>query len=192
MEEAAGQNPFSWLRLLLYVVVGSLIFFVPATFLEPDTGLLVSLVAVPIISLIWAAFLVKNAIASRTRRYILILSMLFGGWTISAALALNLGGIRNTARWVVLSRYYKARVLAEPAPPEGQLRHTEWDGWGWAGQDTAVYLVFDPRDSLSIAAEKGQSGRLNGIPCEVYLVRRLEKHWYAAQLYTNELWSRCN
>jgi hypothetical protein len=191
-EKAEGQDRFSWPRLLLYVVAGNLILFAPAAFLEPDVWLVVYLVAVLIISLVWIAFLVKDAIARRSRHYVPILSMLLLGWTISAVLATNLSGIRNAVRWVVFSKYYKAKVLAEAVPPGGELKHAEWDGWGWAGQDTAVYLVFDPRDSLSAAAEKGQSGTFSGIPCEVYVVRRLESHWYAVQLYTNELWSRCN
>jgi hypothetical protein len=38
----------------------------------------------------------------------------------------------------------KRKVLAQPASANGEFRHVEWDGWGWAGQDTTVYLVFDP------------------------------------------------
>ncbi|HYB90730.1 MAG TPA: hypothetical protein VEC38_06780 [Candidatus Binataceae bacterium] len=191
MEEAAGQKRFRWRRLLLYVVAGNLILFAPAAFLEPDLWLLAYLAAVLIISLIWIGLLVKNAIARRTRRWVPTLSMLLLGWTISAVLVTNQSGIRNVVRWVVFSKYYKARVLAEAVPTEGELKHTEWDGWGWAGQDTTVYVVFDPSDSLSAAADKGQSGRFSGIPCEVSVVRRLERHWYAVELYTDELWSRC-
>jgi hypothetical protein len=58
------------------------------------------------------------------------------------------------------------------------LKHTEWDGWGWGGQDFSVFLVFDPTDSLSGPAENHQSGKLNGIPFEVSDVRRLDSHWY--------------
>ena len=191
METTAGNDRFSWRRLLLYVVVGNVILLAPAVFLEPDMWLLTYLLAVLLISVIWIASLVKNAIQRRTRRYAPLLSMLLLGWIISAVLATNLSGIRNAVRWVVFSRYYRARVLAEPVPPQGELKHTEWDAWGWVGQDTTVYLVFDPRDSLSAAAANSRSGRFSGIPCEVSAVRRLERHWYAVQLYTNESWSRC-
>jgi len=62
-------------------------------------------------------------------------------------------------------------------------------GWlGWAGQDTVVYVVFDPRDSLSQAAISHQPGKYDGIPCEVFLVRRLESHWYTVRFYTNSDW----
>jgi len=72
------------------------------------------------------------------------------------------------------------------------LKHIEWDGWGWGGQDTTVYLVFDPTNSLSAAAKVGQPGKFSGIPCEVFLVHRLESQWYTVQFYTNEFWGRRN
>jgi hypothetical protein len=72
------------------------------------------------------------------------------------------------------------------------LRHIEWDGWGWAGMDTTVFLVFDPADSLSTAAKSHQPGKYNGLPCEVSRVRRLRSHWYNVQFYTDEYWDRRN
>ena len=69
-------------------------------------------------------------------------------------------------------------VLAQPASVNGSLKHIEWDGWGWGGQDFSVFLVFDPADSLSGPARSRQSGKLNGIPCEVSDVRRMDAHWY--------------
>ena len=90
------------------------------------------------------------------------------------------------------SRQYKAEVLALPASTTDQLKHIEWDGWGWAEQDTQVYLVFDPTDSLSQAARSHHPGNYKGLPCEVFLVRRLESHWYTVQFYTDEWWGRRN
>ena len=87
---------------------------------------------------------------------------------------------------------YKKQVLAQPAPANGELKHIEWDGWGWAGQDTTVFLVFDPTESLAVAATSRQPGKFNGIPCEVFLVRRLEGHWYTVQNYTDQGWGECN
>ena len=94
----------------------------------------------------------------------------------------------TAARWIVRSRDYKARVLAQPDGGNGELKHVEWDGWGWAGQNTTVYLVFDPTDALAEAARSHQSGKYNGIPCEADLVRRLESHWYTVRFFTNDLW----
>ena len=96
----------------------------------------------------------------------------------------------TTARWLVQSHQYKAEVLAQPGTTSGELKHVEWDSWGWAGQDTTVYLVFDPTDSLSQAASSHKPGKYYGIPCEVFLVHRLESHWYTAHFYTNYSWQR--
>jgi hypothetical protein len=82
--------------------------------------------------------------------------------------------------------------LAQPQPTHGELKHVEWDGWGWGGQDTTVYLVFDPADLLSQAASSHHPGKYNGIPCEVFLVRRLESQWYTVQFYTDEWWGQRN
>ena len=98
----------------------------------------------------------------------------------------------DTARWFIWSRSYKSNVLAQPDFANGELKHSEWDGWGWAGQDTTVYLVFDPTDSLSAGAREHRSGKLKGIPCEVYAVDRMEKNWYVVRFYTNEWWGRRN
>jgi Uncharacterised protein family (UPF0149) len=83
--------------------------------------------------------------------------------------------------------------MAQPSNAQfGELKHIEWDGWGWAGQDTTVYLVFDPSDSLLTAARKHAHGKFEGIPCEVAGVSQLDSHWYAVQFYTNEFWGRRN
>ena len=96
----------------------------------------------------------------------------------------------NYARWLMLSRSYKAEVMAQPNSANRELKHIEWDGWGWAGMDTTVYLAFDPTDSLSQAANSRQAGKYDGIPCEVFRVRRLEAHWYTVCFYTNYEWGR--
>jgi|HubBroStandDraft_6_1064221.scaffolds.fasta_scaffold723783_2 hypothetical protein len=96
----------------------------------------------------------------------------------------------NYARWLLWSRSYKTEVLVQPSSANGELKHIEWDGWGWAGMDTTVYLAFDPSDSLSQAASSLQPGKYSGIPCEVFLVRRLESRWYTVCFYTNYEWGR--
>ena len=53
--------------------------------------------------------------------------------TTSAILVANHNGVRTAARWLVWTNYYKARVMSEPDSTNGELKHTEWDGWGWAG-----------------------------------------------------------
>jgi hypothetical protein len=98
----------------------------------------------------------------------------------------------NYVRWLVWSRSYKAAVLAEPNSPNEELKHIEWDGWGWGGEDTTVYLVFDPSDSLSAASQEHRAGKFNGIPCEVPLVERREQNWYVVWFYTDERWGLRN
>jgi hypothetical protein len=109
--KAAGDDRFSW-RLPLYAVVGDFILFLPAAFFVPDMSLLAYLFGVLIVSLTLIAFLVKEAIARRTRRCLSVLSMLVVVWAVSAVLAANQTTIRNVARWLVWSQDYKARVLS--------------------------------------------------------------------------------
>jgi hypothetical protein len=99
-------------------------------------------------------------------------------------IAWNTYAVRTAIRWFARSHDYKAEVLVQPAS-SGDLKHIEWDGWGWAGQDTTVYLVFDPTDSLAAAATRNEAGKAQGLPCEVARVVRLESHWYTVQMYTN-------
>lgn len=62
---------------------------------------------------------------------------------------------------------------------------------GFAGEDTFVYIVFDPCDSLSAPANDHLSGKFTGISCAVGRVHRLEKHWYTVTFYTDTSWGRC-
>jgi hypothetical protein len=58
------------------------------------------------------------------------------------------------------SQSYKREVLAQSGGTAGELKHVEWDGWGFSGAgDTTVYLVYDPTDSLSAAAKSHQPGK---------------------------------
>ncbi len=100
--------------------------------------------------------------------------------------------MRTATRWFLWSKAYKAEVLAQSNPPDGNLRHVEWDGWGFpCAGDTVMYLLFDPTDSLSPMAKNGSSGKFTGIPCSVPRVHRLESQWYYVVFYTDMSWSRC-
>jgi hypothetical protein len=132
--------------------------------------------------------LVSKSVARERFKWRLALCAVLGAFII----VWNYSAVRTAARWLIWSRGYKSKVLAQPASGNGELKHIEWDGSGWAGQNTTVFLVFDPTDSLSAAASSHQAGKFSGIPCEVYSVRRLESHWYTAQFYTNEDWHQCN
>jgi hypothetical protein len=89
-----------------------------------------------------------TGMAHRSKR-LLALSVIA---VIASVLIWNFSEVKNEARWLLSSRHYKSEVYAQLAPTRGEFKHIEWDGWGWAGQDTTAYLVFDPADSLSLAA----------------------------------------
>ena len=121
--------------------------------------------------------------------------LLLGAAVITVLLALvwNYSAVHTAARWLLRSHDYKSRVLAQPTSTNGELKHIEWDSWGFPGAgDTVVYLVFDPTDSLSAAAKSHQPGKYSGIPCEVPHVGRLESHWYTVRFYTDEYWGKRN
>lgn len=103
------------------------------------------------------------------------------------------GDIRRTGRWFLEAKEYKAEVLAQPTPPPNELKHVEWEGWGFAGAgDTVVYLVHDPTDALAAASSTHAPGKYSGLPCTVYGVHRLEKNWYTVQFYTDTDWTHCD
>src|SRR5206468_9766209 len=112
---------------------------------------------------------------------------------VSGALHVNKDGIRGSLRWLLWSHRFKAEVLAQPAPIHGELRHVEWEATGFAGvANNTVYLVFDPTDSLAVAAKNHSPGKFSGMPCEVTRVLRLESHWYSVAFYTDEEWGQRN
>lgn len=98
---------------------------------------------------------------------------------------------RWQARWLLHSAKYKAEILAQRPEEGGGLRHVEWDGWGWGGEDTTVYLVFDPNNALAEAVRGDHPGKYPGIPCTVPQVRRLANQWYTVLFYTDTDWDHC-
>jgi hypothetical protein len=142
---------------------------------------------------------VKLQLADRDRRKTLWLAAAIGvlviaaSLVITAAVAWQFYSIRSATKWFMWSQRYKREVLAQSGGTAGELKHIEWDGWGFPGAgDTTVYLVYDPTDSLSAAAKSRQPGKFVGIPCAVPLVSRLEREWYAVRFYTDEWWGRRN
>ena len=79
---------------------------------------------------------------------------------IAATVAWSFYSIRTAAKWSMWSQRYKSEVLAQ-SETASELKHIEWDGWGWAGQDTNVYLVFDSTDSLLVAAANHAPDKIN-------------------------------
>jgi hypothetical protein len=175
-------NRVEW-RLPLYALLGALILFSIGPYIF---SVVLYLLIVAIVSVL----LLNDAIGKRRRQSLLALVVF---WVVSAVLVKNYSAIRDECRWLMWSHEYMAKVLAQRDSATGELKHIEWDGWGFPGAgDTTVYLVFDPTDALSAAPRSNRPGTFDGLPCELPLVRRLESHWYAVRFYTDEWWGRRN
>jgi hypothetical protein len=186
---------FNW-RMQVYAVLGALVVFAAISLLDRDISLFLSLFIIAILSICIVLLLIYAAFGKNRRRSCHQLLTLAIFWTISMSFFVSERShpiaIRSVARWLVWSRDYKTQVLAQPQPPNGELKHIEWDGWGMFAQDTDVYLVYDPTDSLLVAALSREPGKFDHIPCEVQGVRRLERHWYSVIFYTSETWDYCS
>lgn len=99
--------------------------------------------------------------------------------------------LKSGLRWAVFAKSYKEQVSALPAPADGSFKHIEWDGWGVPGAGkTVMYLVFDPANSLAVAAKLRSPGKGAGLPCGVAQVSRLKSQWYTVFFYTDTKWQR--
>jgi hypothetical protein len=185
----------SW-RARLYTALSGLALFVGIEICPAEVALLLYILIVAILLLSSGILLVCAAISKNRGRYLQQLLTL----TIFLAVAVGVFifgrmypfAIRSEARWLAGSGEYKALVLAQPSPPNNELKHIEWDGSGFAGvANNTVYLAFDPADTLSTAAKSHRPGKFNGIPCEVRMVERLQSHWYAVLFYTDQTWDQC-
>jgi hypothetical protein len=190
IEKASEGDQFNW-RLPLAALLGTLAIFLILAILQSES-LVYLFFVVPIISVFLIVCAVYSAIAGKKRRCLAILSMLAIFWVLSVPLFKNYLAIRSAERWLIWSGDYKSRFAAQPTSANGDLKHVSWDGWGWGGENTEVYLVFDPTDSLSPAAKTHQPGKFDGLPCKVDRVFRLEPNWYAAQFFTATDWDHCN
>jgi hypothetical protein len=184
---------FNW-RMQLYAALIALVLFIAINICPSDTALLLYIFLVAPLLLGSTICLAIFVVFSKNRRqYLGLVPTLAIFYAISAATFWHGFDIRSAARWLVWSNDYKARVLAQPQPPNGELKHIDWDGWGEFAQDFSVFLVFDPNDSLSGPANNGQYGKFNGIPCKVDVVHRMESHWYTVLFegYVNASWDSC-
>jgi len=189
VERTAQEERLNW-RLPLFVVVGASIALLSMMVYSPYGDLLYRLVIGPLICL---GLLLAAIIRKKPRQRLSILLALVAFLASSAALLKNEGTLRPSIRWQLWSHQYKAELLAQPTPAKSELKHVEWDGWGFVPSgNNVVYLVFDPTDSLAYAAKTRAPGRFNGLPCEVPLVRRLERQWYSVRFYTDEEWGQCS
>jgi hypothetical protein len=187
---------FDWRMQVFNSLLGSMVVFAAIGLLNSDASLFLSIFIDAVLSVSIIFLLIYAAFGKNRRRSFRQLLTLVILWIVATCFFLfdrtHPIAIRSNARWLVSSGDDKAQVLAQPQPPNGELKHVDWDGWGMFAQNTEVYLVYDPADSLQAAALSGQPGKFGGIPCQVLSVRRLESRWYSVIFYTGETWDHCN
>jgi amino acid transporter len=194
VEARTGGKRFNW-KLPLYAMVGATIVMLWSFVYSDQPGLTYVFLIVPIVCLFCLCCLVIFVVAALRKRpsrspWVLLAPITF--LVVAGTLLTAQSVLRPSLRWLLWSHRLKAEVLAQPTTANGELKHVEWDGFGGTPVgDWTIYVVFDPTDSLSVAAKDHRSGSYKGIPCEVESVRRLESHWYSVTLGMNEWWDRC-
>jgi hypothetical protein len=180
---------FEW-RYSLYAAVVAVISFIAVICIDDFLGFVHLLVVVPLVSIVFLGCAIFVAFKNRWKGAAIFVAVVVYA-TLSFVLYQNAFALRTTAWWFFDSRDYKTKVMAEPDSPDGLLKHIKWDSWGWATIDTVAYLVFDPNDSLSMAADSHAPGKYPGLPCQVLRVRRMESHYYVVLFYTDQVWDSC-
>ncbi len=187
--DRVDEGSLHGLRMLMWAALAAVLICLPLL-ISSGADFLYLFVIVPSIFVTGICVLIYAAVRKRP----IIAMGVATVWLISQTLIFHNIEIRSFTRWCLWSGQYKNKVLAQPASVDGSLKHIEWDGWGWGGQDFSAFLVFDPADSLSVPAKSNQSGKMKGIPCEVSGVRRMDSHWYIVYFdaYVDQAsWNSC-
>ena len=170
---------------LACVALAGVLAFLPLQLLDADEAWF----AFAAVAVVIALLLLILVIAWRNRPGIAILAVFIAAsWLLITS---NTTGLRERMRWIVYGTQAKSAVLALPNPPRGQLRHAEWDAWGFAGMDTSIYLVFDPANALQAASTHPAPIIAPALPCAVSSIEQLEPSWYSVQFYTSKHWENC-
>jgi hypothetical protein len=174
------------------VVLGASLLLLPLMMWDADAPLLYVLLIFPVVCFIGFLWLLAAAIRKKPWQSLSVLLALVGLVAVSWSLGRNEDTLRPFLRWLLRSRQYKAELMSQPEPARGELKHFVWDTSGFVFSGFNVtYLVFDPSDLLADAARRKAPGRVDGIPCKVFRVSRLEKQWYAVRFYTEQDWNNC-
>ena len=189
MANIAEQRRFDWRKPVVAAAVALLVSLL-ITIYGADIDWLLYATAVAVLGGIGLLGSIALRAVFRKWQRVLMALAIFGAYVaVTAVFFVGYEQLRPILRWTLWSHRYKSEFLAQATPANGQLKHVEWErsGWGPVGP-TIVYLVFDPTDSLSVAAKSHRAGRFRDIPCEVPRVQRLESRWYAVTFYTEESW----
>lgn len=176
---------YNW-RLAACLVASLLLTTVSLAFAEYDLAALLCVGIAFLTGLLLLICAVANQGRRRFQTFIALAVYLF----VPILLLTHYSATRDHVRWMLLSRAYRAKVLEEPTPANGQFKHIEWDGWGFAGEDTTSFLVFDPTNSLAKSLDTQSPVKARGLPCGVVYVRRLGSQWYVALFYTDTYWGQ--
>jgi hypothetical protein len=168
------------------IVVSLILIVLSLTFAGSDLGAVLCFG----IALVSAVSLLTFGVSKKGRQRLVVFFVVMVYVFAAMLLKSNYSLARDHVRWLFLSGGYKAKVLAQ-APSE-ELKHAEWDGWGFAGADTTAFLVFDPTDSLAGVTEALPPIKSRTLPCDVVRVRRLDRQWYAVLFYTDTYWGQGN
>jgi len=192
-DKRVEPGQFSRRLPLYFMVFGSIILFAVAS-CQADISLVLNVfVIAPVLVILSIALPIYLAVRHRPQLlpFVAAIAVL---WTVAVFLFQynreHPFALHETAKWIVWSREYKHEVLEQPSL-NGDLKHIEWDESGFAGVENTAYLVFDPSDSLS-KTKNDKALRFSGKSCNVWDVRRLERHWYAVLFYTDQTWDECN
>jgi len=187
LKNAFDRNHFArWFPIYIAGSIALALF--PLTFSSSDFSVIFYVcVTVPLVCLCLGILVLK---CRRTRRTAAV-ATLAAFLVFTGMLLTNFLVIKDAVRWFAYGRILKGEVLKQPEPINSSLRHIEWEGWGFAGNDTTVYLVFDPKNALANATKKQTSGKFGDLPCEVYRIRQRESQWYTVQFYTQTDWDSC-
>ena len=89
--------------------------------------------------------------------------------------------------WCLFSREYKT-ALELQTPARNELNHVHWRSWGALDRGQS-WLVFDPSGQLS--KFKGHDGLVPKIPCPVYDMKILSKHYVVVDGAFEASWDDC-
>jgi len=179
-------------RWWLQPVIGALVaffFYLPFFYLKYFdiesilylSGILILTVAIGI-GIVARRMIFKHWVSWRFLRAIAVF------WAVTIPMFLWTEDMRPWARWLVASHRYEAEVMQQIPGSRTGLRHIEWDGWGWAGMDTSVELVYDPTDSLAHQLRQDPKGRYADLANITAKIQRLGRGWYSVTLFTSEVW----
>ena|SRR5690348_3467580 len=191
-ERVAQGDRFDW-QLPLYAAIGALVVFLPIVAFGFNLGqILYTFVVLPIVGLLLLVIAIVIACSGKRLQGLALLSLLAVYCVVSWGLFKHSMKLHTEARWLLSSKEYKPEVLAQPVSEHGELKHIEWDSWGWGGTVTTAYLVFDPNDSLySAVTSHSPTVKIRGMLCGVSRVDRLQSHWYSVVFYTDTGWDDC-